>query len=560
IGMPIIIRQNHATELCITNGQEGTVYGWQAATGPEGQSVLDTLFVKLTKPPKTIEISGLPENVIPLSRSSQTTTCMLPNDSTLTIKREQVMILPNFAMTDYVAQGKTRSENIIHCAHLKNHHAYYTAFSRSSNADGIILLDDIDVRKIQKGISGFLRQEFRELMLLDELTELRYNHMLDPKVNGETRNQLLRSYQKIKGNNYNPAWLPHALSSQCEKDSKFTALAESSHWQLVGQKSTVRSNNIGEINPETNVTITLPDKKKQKVDRSGTPRIRVVVMCGIMWDPHNWSCPYDTLLTLVYNLWQEDIAKWSPILRSLTPLSNELIDHFVLFTQQLQTLEQARDIIRRHLYMLDPGSFPYGQMGGHIDLLAHHLFGSITYSSTNLFCRQCNTLSNYSVDRYLRHEINPVMDIYPDSKWSSQFTRPYYVQDWINNYMMHLIQDECPQCRSTLYHHIQITLDHIPPLLYFNIYDSGMNISQKLFLQSDGDIARYTLKAITYSGNYHFSCRLIDAEGAIFYHDGITCGATVQNEQQNVNSISDWFFKTADNGRKIMIGALYTRE
>jgi hypothetical protein len=39
--MPVIIRNNDATELCITKGQEGHVAGWQASKGPQGQVVLD---------------------------------------------------------------------------------------------------------------------------------------------------------------------------------------------------------------------------------------------------------------------------------------------------------------------------------------------------------------------------------------------------------------------------------------------------------------------------------------------------------------------------------------
>jgi len=44
IGMPVIIRNNDATELCITKGQEGHVVGWQAGKGIHGQLVLNTLF------------------------------------------------------------------------------------------------------------------------------------------------------------------------------------------------------------------------------------------------------------------------------------------------------------------------------------------------------------------------------------------------------------------------------------------------------------------------------------------------------------------------------------
>jgi len=65
----LIIRNNDATELCITKGQEGFVVGWQASKGPFGKKVLDTLFVELDRPSKSVQIPGLPENVVPLSET-----------------------------------------------------------------------------------------------------------------------------------------------------------------------------------------------------------------------------------------------------------------------------------------------------------------------------------------------------------------------------------------------------------------------------------------------------------------------------------------------------------
>ena len=85
IGMPIMIRNNNATELCITKGQEATVYGWQTEKGSRGQQMLDTLFVKLSNPPYTVKFDGLAENVVPLTRSTVVTTCQLPDDTSLTI-------------------------------------------------------------------------------------------------------------------------------------------------------------------------------------------------------------------------------------------------------------------------------------------------------------------------------------------------------------------------------------------------------------------------------------------------------------------------------------------
>ena len=60
IGLPVMIQNNDATELCITKGQEGHVVGWKSGVGSRGQVVLDTLFVKLYHPAKNITILTQP--------------------------------------------------------------------------------------------------------------------------------------------------------------------------------------------------------------------------------------------------------------------------------------------------------------------------------------------------------------------------------------------------------------------------------------------------------------------------------------------------------------------
>ena len=140
LGMPVMIRNNFATELCITRGQEGYVCGWQTTLGHKNQRVLDTLFVKLKDPPKTIKFDDLPENVVPIPKTSTSIEVSLPNDTTIRIVRSQVEVLLNFSMTDYASQGKTRPYNIVDLNNLRTHQAYYTALSRSSSADGTLIL------------------------------------------------------------------------------------------------------------------------------------------------------------------------------------------------------------------------------------------------------------------------------------------------------------------------------------------------------------------------------------------------------------------------------------
>ncbi|PBL04585.1 hypothetical protein ARMGADRAFT_857259, partial [Armillaria gallica] len=165
-GMPIMIRTNSATELCITKGQEGTVYAWTEGTGPHGKRVLEVLFVSLIRPPSEVRVPGLPPNVVPVVRSSNTVICSLPDDTTVKLSRTQVEVIINFSMTDFALQGKTRPYNPVDLNNCRTHQSYYTALSRTATAEGTLLLpalsnfraSPVDAHKIQGGCSGRLRQ------------------------------------------------------------------------------------------------------------------------------------------------------------------------------------------------------------------------------------------------------------------------------------------------------------------------------------------------------------------------------------------------------------------
>ncbi|KAI4294020.1 hypothetical protein K525DRAFT_213689 [Schizophyllum commune Loenen D] len=198
-GMPVMIRSNIATELCMTKGQEAVVYDWTASKGNQKQRILDVLYVKLVNPPKTVKIDGLEENVVPLSRESHTITCQLPNDREVKIERSQVPVVLNFAMTDYASQGKTRPINIINLVNSRSHQAYYTALSRSSSASGTAIVSSFSASMISRGLDDQLKREFRNLEILNDINRLKYNGELPDHVRGDTRNQLIKSYLDWRG-------------------------------------------------------------------------------------------------------------------------------------------------------------------------------------------------------------------------------------------------------------------------------------------------------------------------------------------------------------------------
>ncbi|KAK0218907.1 hypothetical protein IW262DRAFT_1448880 [Armillaria fumosa] len=146
VRLPVMIRYNSTTELCITKGQEGTIYMWQATISDRGQQMLDTLFVRLTKPLMDMQLDGLLLNVVLLT----------PSATMVEITREQVEVLPNFLMTDYASQGKTRSYNVVDITKCRLHQAFVTTA-------GMLILqkwtEDISA-KVQGHASSALRQEF----------------------------------------------------------------------------------------------------------------------------------------------------------------------------------------------------------------------------------------------------------------------------------------------------------------------------------------------------------------------------------------------------------------
>ncbi|EKM51735.1 uncharacterized protein PHACADRAFT_102456, partial [Phanerochaete carnosa HHB-10118-sp] len=160
VGMPVMLKHSEATELCAMNGAEGTVYSWDAHEGAEGRLHIDTLFVKLVNPPRHVCLPNLPEDVIPIGSVAEKLECVLPNDSKISIYRQQVHVLQNFAKSDFGSQGRTRPFNLCHLRNCRNQQSMYTCLSRSSSLAGILILDDFDEMKVRGGINGPLCQEF----------------------------------------------------------------------------------------------------------------------------------------------------------------------------------------------------------------------------------------------------------------------------------------------------------------------------------------------------------------------------------------------------------------
>jgi len=86
---------------------------------------------------------------------------------------------------------------------------------------------------ITGGASGYLRQEFRELEILDEITRMRYENLLPDHIVGNRRNSLIRQFQEWKGTSYVPNNV-HASIRWNKHDPLDTLnVVTDSPWQIV---------------------------------------------------------------------------------------------------------------------------------------------------------------------------------------------------------------------------------------------------------------------------------------------------------------------------------------
>ena len=119
MGMPMMIKYNKATKYCVTNRTEAEVVGWT---------------------PRPVD------------------------------------------ETKNVSQGRTRPNNVVNLHSANNHQLIYTALSRGFMLEGTIIVQGFNDKYLTRGITGDLKQKFRELEIMDEITKLRYKDKCSPKV------------------------------------------------------------------------------------------------------------------------------------------------------------------------------------------------------------------------------------------------------------------------------------------------------------------------------------------------------------------------------------------
>ncbi|KAJ7270164.1 hypothetical protein B0H12DRAFT_1008958 [Mycena haematopus] len=557
LGMPVMLRANDATELCMTKGQEAVVCGWDSSEGPAGQLVLDTLFVRLVNPPRNIQIGDLPENVIPLVRTVTHITVLLEDDTLLSVLREQVVCLLNFGMTDYTSQGKSRPKNPVELTYCKDHRSYYVALSRGFTAEGTVIVQGFSAKKITSGMSGYLRQELRELEILDEITKLRFEGRLPRSVTGIYRRQLIRSFYAWRTDYRDPVYFHSAMRWNKSMGPRVPGPEKYSEWRPSVPASKKRRNTmLNNTEPNARLTKRLKSKVDGIVDEipiNITPVLRRCLPVGLIWDSHDYSCGYDATFTILINIWLDDTNKWSIYFTQTGEILGELATTLQSVVEKRITAETARNLVRASMHITKPEYFPYGHNTTSIDRIAQIILPSKFYAMGKQKCNKCGYADPYSYG---------MLEPYLSAGLSDRYIYPNGVQlsDWLTQ---HLAKGRgvCPLCsilgvRQRL--DMTTTLWNTPPVMIFDITHDKIIFSKELALVCNNRVETLKLRGIIYGGQLHFTCRLIDDEGNMWFHDGIS---TRQNclPEINIQAVQDKL-SLHRCGEKKAVAVIYARD
>ncbi len=591
LGLPIMIKKNIATECGVTNGAEGIVVGWKSRPIDKDHMGLETVFVKLTSPAQPFRLEGLSENVVPIQYRTENVSLTMPNGTVQNIDRQQVPVVANFAMTDYCSQGRTRVYNVVDIQNSANYQSIYTALSRGVNYDGTVLIQGFDEQKVTGGVSGYLRQEFREIEVLNEITRLRFEGKLHHKIIGNIRGFLIHLYRKNVGATHVPKDVPAILKWSRNQPFQLENPVTEVEWEIItksskklgesetnkynkesrpkkqnkpmraviarGSQTLNTTNNIS--HPAIDAKVSTSNKRKRsaedskdcdikskKVAREVHPLVLNLNPTGFIWDGANWSCAYDTLFGILKN-WYEKSSRSEGM---FSVYANDYFSHLCQCLNRTHTnnisLEAARDEVRKDLHMFDPENFPTGAVDSALsDLCVQFFKERRVYGRWTNNCQGCGKQSN-------GHTVNSMLwycskSVYQQSTKRSGRYQTLTTANWIDAIRHIRVDQPCNNCEGTCIR--QLNFNRMPATIL--VWVQGIRIKWDHYIMVDN--TRYRLIGLMYHGSRHFTAKIVEKDGGIWFHDGARTGRQCVY-MGNLDKASVKDLATAERGRKCIAG------
>ena len=223
---------------------------------------------------------------------------------------------------------------------------------------------------------------------------------------------------------------------------------------------------------------------------------------GCRWSQN--SCAYDVVFTSMFVLWCSDRPYWTENLKGMgNTVADLLLRGFSRYEKGEASLEDARDNARR-LIARSANGLPFGHNTS-IENVSVHLF-----TTNKVMFERYYVCPNGHHDR---HSDDCVAVL------SSGVHEYGSIVQWVSEETHHA-EARCQICRHAV--NIKLRFQHGPPLLVFSMAGSRTHINPSFDITSiDTCISTYTLLAVIYYADQHFTAQVVTRDGRIWYYDGL---------------------------------------
>ena len=259
---------------------------------------------------------------------------------------------------------------------------------------------------------------------------------------------------------------------------------------------------------------------------------------GTQWDGDNYSCAYDALFAILFNIWKSNPKKWKKIFKDSNEYLSTLHDGFQKYLRGVSTLEVARDDVRTLLNHNNPVSFPSGHEGCSVATLATQMFYPVLkVPQLHIKCSHCNNTIIINSNR-----VGRLMHVAHNATGS--------ISQILESHMRHQSQQVCNNCDAPLETTIHFSDTH--KIYAVDVTDRNVTLSRTVKIQGSTRATTLHLRGLVYYGGFHFTCRIIDESGNIWFHDGMTTARTTIKEGR-IGSVSQPDLKKCRNKQLCLV-------
>lgn len=561
VGMPVILRtRNLSTELGITNGSQGIVRCIFTAQCPMDFTYGVCVIVEF--PHSKVHLSHLPPKHFPVTPIIWTFTTLLGNSrQKLRIVRSQLPIQPAFAVTGHSAQGKTLLKVLVNLS--DGGFAVYVAASRATTRQGLCITEPVTIQQLNKPLPHDLLQEIRRLEAIEHNTMITHgfkkgtlisvpdveSDCLDhsPKIQftqDENKGKKRKLAGSIAGDITEPDTHGDVSPHQSRKRLKLLSPPPSPSPEVGHITNPDTCLHTASHQPCVNLRPSSP-LPVQPFNPTSAP-----IGAGCQWSSANWSCAYDSVFMVLFHMYRS----FNPVCRKAWIInSNEVSDFMsLLFDRLLEDnlnltsssfFNDCRDDLRDFLSKLDPPSFPrFGPVGASVSSILE-----LVCPPCELICvssctsNDCNKISQTQQSMHISFPTICFTSLHDES--GKLVTIQDWLHDWLSNQLRRSQPDTfqhdpptCPGKASSC-----LLLAFMPSILFLELIESRTPISptRTLNVPIKQGIATYVLAGVIYTGDFHFSARIIDyTHNKSYTYDGQSnngCPAA-EDSQEGVSS------------------------